>query len=192
MKNNFKFAIFIEFLVGTFTFGIVAELFLVPVATLLLIFYSISKTNKSHKSAEKLFTFLLTTVGLLIVFYASRNAVQSYPDLNILELSVIFSIPITMTLLFLPLSYIFALYSEYERLFIRLKLRLPMKKLSKKMKWKILRTCKFSLKKVKYFNVNYLMKFYSSMKLEDISLIIDSFSLSYRNHLNPFKKMVKK
>lgn len=192
IRNNLKLAIFIEFLVGTFTFSIVAELLLVPIATLLFLFYAMSKTDENYKPTEKLFSFLLNILGLVILFYAGRSAIQSYPDLNILELLIIFSLPITMTFAFLPLAYCFAIYSEYEMLFIRLKFRIPEEELRKNVKWKILKTCSFSLRKVQYFSQNFLMKFYSSMQLEDVDGVIDSFNFSYKEQLNLYKLINKK
>lgn len=187
VKNNFKVAIFIEFIVGAFTYNIFTELFLVPTITLLFLFYAFSKTDESYRPAEKFFSFLLSTLGLIILFYAGKSAIQSYSELNILELFIVFSLPITMTFIFLPLSYCFALYSEYELLFIRLKFRLPDKNIRKRMKWDIIKTCKFSLAKVDFFSGNHLKELYSTMKTEDTAEVIDHFIFQYNKKMKSIK-----
>lgn len=181
VKNNFKVAVFIEFLVGTFTFSIFTELLLVPISTFIFLLYSVSKLEASYKPAEKFFSFILNTLGLIILFSVGRIAIQNYAELNTLELLVAFSIPITMTIIFLPLSYCFALYSGYEMLFLPLKFRLPNKENRKIVIRKIVRTCRLSITKVEYFKKNYLGKFYSSVTEKEVNKIIKSFKPQYNN-----------
>ena len=181
VKNNFKVAVFIEFLVGTFTFSMFTELLLVPISTFLFLLYSVSKLKASYKPAEKFLSFILNILGLIILFSVGRIAIQNYAELNILELLITFSIPITMTIIFLPLSYSFALYSGYEMLFLFLKFRLPNKEKREMVKRKIAWTCRLSITKVKYFNKYYLGKFYSSITEKEINEIIKSFKSQYNN-----------
>lgn len=181
VKNNFKVAVFIEFLVGTFTFSMFTEFLLVPISTFLFLLYSVSKLKASYKPAEKFLSFILNILGLIILFSVGRIAIQNYAELNILELLITFSIPITMTIIFLPLSYSFALYSGYEMLFLPLKFRLPNKEKRKMVKRKIAWTCRLSITKVKYFNKYYLGKFYSSITEKEINEIIKSFKSQYNN-----------
>lgn len=181
VKNNFKVAVFIEFLVGTFTFSMFTELLLVPISTFLFLLYSVSKLKASYKPAEKFLSFILNILGLIILFSVGRIAIQNYAELNILELLITFSIPITMTIIFLPLSYSFALYSGYEMLFLPLKFRLPNKEKRKMVKRKIAWTCRLSITKVKYFNKYYLGKFYSSITEKEINENIKSFKSQYNN-----------
>src|SRR5690625_3304004 len=61
VRNNFKIAVFIEFLVGTFTFSIYTDLLLVPISTIIFLLYSVSKLDESYKPAPKLFSFILKT-----------------------------------------------------------------------------------------------------------------------------------
>src|SRR5699024_9945502 len=127
------------------------------------------------KPAEKIFSHLLNILGLIILFSVGKSAIESYGELNVLELLIAFSLPIAMTIIFLPLSYFFALYSGYELLFIRLKFRLPNKETRKKLVRKIVRTCKLSLTKVEFFSENYLSQLYSTIDEARFNEIMNSF-----------------
>ncbi|QKS73063.1 hypothetical protein FLK61_41475 [Paenalkalicoccus suaedae] len=175
IKNSLKIAVLIEFIVGTFTFNLSIELILVPLSTLLFLLYFVSKQNVTYKPAEKLLSFLISTIGLIVLFLAGRSAIQSYSELNFIELLITFSIPITMTIIFLPLSYSFALYSNYELLFKRLEFSLPDNKKRNKAIRRIILMCNFSLKKIELFSRNYLSMFYTSINESQIDQIFKHF-----------------
>ncbi|PXW81516.1 hypothetical protein DFR56_12110 [Pseudogracilibacillus auburnensis] len=179
VKENMKIAIFIEFLVGTFTFNLYVELLLVPISTLIFLLYTVSSLDKSYKSVEKFFSVVLSILGWTIIFFAIRNMVIQFSDLNIPELFVTFSIPITMTFIFLPLSYLFSLYSGYEQLFLQLKFRIRDRRNRKLIALKIIRVCNFSISKVEFFRRNYIGKFYLFVDKNEINNIITSFKNQY-------------
>lgn len=179
VKENMKIAIFIEFLVGTFTFNLYVELLLVPISTIIFLLYTVSALDKSYKSAEKFFSIVLSILGWTIIFFAIRNVTNESSDLNIPELLVTFSIPITMTFIFLPLSYLFSLYSGYEQLFLQLKFRIRDRRNRKLIALKIISLCNFSISKVEYFKKNYIGKFYLFVDKDEINNIIKSFKNQY-------------
>jgi len=179
VKSNFKLVIFVEFLVGTFTFSIVTELLLLPIATLLLLLNTIAATDKSYNPAEKLFSFLQVILGFTILYFAIKNVIHHYVELNSIDTFIAFIIPIIMTLIFLPLAYTFVIYSGYEYLFKMMKFRLPKDKKNRgRVKWGIFRSCKLSIEKVDIFKANYLKKIYSTMDEDDINRVFKSFRSS--------------
>lgn len=180
VKGNIKIAIFIEFLVGTFTFNLYVELFLVPISTLIFLLHFVSSLNKSHKSAERFLSIILNILGWIIILFAIKNVIIEFSHLNVPELLVTFSIPITMTIIFLPLSYLFSLYSGYEQLFLQLKFRIKDRRDRKLIALKIMSVCNFSISKVEYFRGNYIRKFYLFVDKEEINNIIKSFKSQYR------------
>lgn len=181
VKSNFKFVIFLEFLIGTFTFSLVTELVLIPVATLVVLFNAVTATDKSYKSIEKFFSFLQIILGFLILYFAVKSAIQHYIELNSIDLLIAFSTPIIMTFLFLPLAYLYAVYAEYEILLKIMKFRVPKdRKIRRKVKWRLLKACKLSRKKVGVFRRNYLMEIYTTMSEEDLDDTFERFSLSYK------------
>lgn len=181
VKSNFKFVIFLEFLIGKFTFSLVTELVLVPVATLLVLFNAITAMDKSYRSAEKFFSFLQVILGFSVLYFAVKSAIQHYIELGNIDLFITFSIPIIMTFIFLPLAYIYAIYAEYEILLKIMKFRVPKeRKIRRRVKWRLLKACKFSRKKVRAFKENYLVEIYTTMSEEDLDDTIERFRLSYK------------
>lgn len=192
-KSNFKLIIFLEFLVGTFTFSLVTELILVPIASLLFLFQAVSATNKTYKSAEKLFSFLQVILGLSVLYFAVISAFQQYNELNSIDLFVTFTIPIIMTFLFLPLAFIYGIYAEYEVLFRIMKFRVPKeKKIRRRVKWRLFKACKFSFKKVAAFKKKYLVEFHTNMSEKDLDDIIERFRLSNKNRTYYYKDVKKR
>ena len=180
VKENIKISIFIEFLVGTFTFSLYLELILVPIATLVFLLYIVSTLDESYKTAEKFLSIMSSLLGWAIIFFSIRNAINEFSNLNIPELLVTFSIPITMTIIFLPLVYFFSLYSGYEQLFLQLKFRLKDKRNRKFISLKIISVCRFSVSKVGYFKENYIVKFYSFVDKDEVNNVIKSFKEEYK------------
>lgn len=182
LKNNFKVAVFIEFFVKTFTFNFFVELFLiVPISTFVFGLYTVNKSLSSHKLVNLCFSFILNILGLVILIFAGMKAIENYTELNLLELLIIFSIPITMSIIFLPLAYCFALYSEFELLFLRLKFILTNNLNCKVIALKILLTSKFSLTKLEYLKKYFFAKLYPSITEEEINNIIKGFKNPYKN-----------
>ncbi|WP_062106542.1 hypothetical protein [Bacillus niameyensis] len=181
IKSNFKFTIFLEFLIGTYTFTLVTELVLIPIATLLILFNAVAATDKSYISAEKFISFLQVVLGFSVLYFAVKSAIEHYIELNSIDHLITFSIPIIMTFLFLPLAYLYAIYAEYEILFKIMKFRVPNeRKIKGRVKWRILKVCKFSKKKVYAFKSNYLAVIYTTMSEAEFDDTIERFRLSYK------------
>lgn len=179
IKSNFKFLVLLEFVIGTFSLSFVTEMILVPFASLLILFKAVSSTDESYKSAEKLFSFLQMVLGYTVLFFAAKNAVQHYIDLNNIDMIISFSIPIVMSFIFIPLSYLYAIYAEYELLVLRMNFKLPKeKKIKRRAKWKTFKSCKLSLKKIQIFQENYLPELYRKMNEKDLDYVFERFRLS--------------
>jgi hypothetical protein len=181
LKSSLGFIIFIEFLIGTFTFNLVTELILVPSATLLVLLNTVASMDKTFKPVEKFLSFVQVILGFSVLYFSFKNAIHHYIEFKSIDLLITFSIPIIMTVIFLPLAYMFAIYSEYDLLFKLMKFRAPKeKKIRRKIKWEILKVCKLSLEKVHTFRKNYLAQFYTNMSEEELDAIIESARFSYK------------
>lgn len=176
LKSNLKFIVVIEFIVSLYTFSIIIEVFLVLFATMIVIIQSVIKYYENLEMIKKLIAFLQIIFGSFIFYASIKNILLNYEELNALELAVTFSIPLIMTIMFLPVAYVFGLYSNYEQLYLRLKFRLSKdKKLNKKVKLQILLKCKLSLKKIQNFNDYILAKTYRNMNEEDLKKLITNY-----------------
>ena len=59
--------------------------------------------------------------------------------------------------LILPLEFGLEIYSDYEQVFVRMKFRDNQdKKIQRKNRWRVIRTCKLSLRKILLFRKEYV------------------------------------
>jgi len=154
--NNIKIVIIIEFIINTYTFSLVVELFFIPLVTLLVIMEVIAKKDKKYSSVIKIINGLYVIIGVVILFYVISNVVSDYRNFGSLDtLRNILLAPL-LTISFLPFIYFMMLFYAYERLFVRLNLGYEKSnKLKRYTKRKIIKHCLLSLKKVnKALNVN--------------------------------------
>jgi len=63
LRENINFIIFIEFIVSTYTLSLIGEIFLVPFATLLVLFQKIPKNDRKLIVVRRFFTFLQVLFG---------------------------------------------------------------------------------------------------------------------------------
>ncbi|WLV25355.1 hypothetical protein QR721_03765 [Aciduricibacillus chroicocephali] len=175
--DNIKVFVLIEFFVNTFTFNITAELILIAFATVLLLLIHVASSNQSYKHAEKLLSYVQIFLGFSIICFALKNAYQHYHGFNQIDLMITFSLPLVLSILFLPLAYLFAIYAEYELVFVMLNFRVCSEK-RKKVKWRIFTTCKLSLKKIYTIKLKYLKEFYKTMDYKDIDDVFQKFNIN--------------
>ena len=82
-------------------------------------------------------------------------------------------IPIVYTILILPLEFGLEIYSDYEQVFVRMKFRDNQdKKIQRKHRWRVIRTCKLSLRKILLFRKEYVNKMYGLMSEETFDNIM--------------------
>lgn len=154
--SNIKIVIIIEFIINTYTFSLVVELFFIPLVTLLVIMEVIAKKDKKYSYVIKIINGLYIIIGVVILFYVTSNVVSDYKNIGSLDtLRNIVLVPL-LTISFLPFIYFMMLFDAYERLFVRLNLGYEKNnKLKRYAKRKIIKHCLLSLKKVnKALNVN--------------------------------------
>ena len=95
---------------------------------------------------------------------------------NSIDLLIIFLIPIVLSLLFVPISYSFAVYSKYQELFIIMSFRGPEKKrIKRRHRWEIMKECKLTYKRVTYFRETYLKEMYVNMSQDEFNKIMEKF-----------------
>lgn len=84
-------------------------------------------------------------------------------------------------IVFIPLVFFFEIYAIYETLFLRLSfMTIKDKKLLNRRKWEILKLCKLSIPRIRYFEKNFLFKFYQKISEKEVQSIYDQFLNSYK------------
>ncbi len=170
--DNIKIVIIIEFLVNTYTFSLVGELVFIPFMTLIVMLDVVAKTDKKYLAVAKLMSRLQIIIGLVILIYATSNAISDYKNFGSLDTMKNFLLAPLLTISFLPLIYFILLFAAYESLFIRLNLGYEKgKKLKNYARRKIIKQCLFSLKKIKKasnMNIYNLMHIRNEKDVDDM------------------------
>lgn len=174
LKDNLTFTALVEFITGTFTFSFIGELVMQPLLIVLMILQS--SLVKKTESAKKVLDGIVGIVGLIIIGLTIKSIVDAIGDISFVDIIVGITLPIILSIIYLPIAYFFALYAKYELLFLRMGFKEPDdKKLRYKHRIQVIRLCKFSYKKVRRFLYEYVPKMYTRMSVAEFENIIDEF-----------------
>lgn len=160
IKDTIKWTIILEFITGFYTFSLGIELFLIPILTFIgmLVAYSDAFDNKLNESQKRVRPFLknvLSFIGLIIAGFVVYKTITQTKDLLTFDNLKSFLLPVFFTLAFLPFVYITALFMTYEALWVRLDyLTNHQQKLTKRLKWNILRVANISIAKLSNISEN--------------------------------------
>ena len=181
IKQNIQFSIFINFIVSYFTFFYFVELLLQLFLCLLIIFNVFTKEKIEYKIVYDLSNILLVILGLYFYAKAFGSILTQYDELLNLDTFISFLIPFIYMIVFIPLAFFFEVYAMYETLFLRLSFKtIKDKKLLNHRKWEIFKLCKLSIPRIRYFEKNFLFKFYQKISEEEVQSIYDQFLNSYK------------
>lgn len=120
VKANLKVLVVFEFIINFYVFSFWVELLLVPISGILGGLMGIAAVKKEYASLQKSLNNFVAIIGSLLVGYALYMTINDYKNLFTLNNFESFILPILLTIMFLPFVYLWALYANYETLFIRL------------------------------------------------------------------------
>jgi hypothetical protein len=170
--ENVKIIVLIQFIANTYTFNLIAEIILVFALVFLGAMQALAGTDQKYKSVEKLTTVLITILGLTIMANAVYFVVKEWGTFSSIKTLRSFLIPILLTTLYLPFVYIMALYSIYEKINVRLKMKSYIdKRLRSFIMRRIFLKYNFklkSLRKFQAFNLNNILKSKSKSEANQI------------------------
>lgn len=136
----------------------------------------IDKAEEEYAKVKRLLSFIIALVGFIVLGLTVKKAFADYVTLNSIDLLVTFSIPIVLSLLFIPIAYSYAVYSKYQELFIIMSFKEPENKEIRTMhRCEIMKACKFSYRKVTYFRKTHLKEMYVNMSQDEFYKIIEKF-----------------
>jgi hypothetical protein len=122
VRDAFKIIIVIEFLFNTYTFPLVVELILLPVLMFLTAILLFAEADKHNAQVARFLKILLSMFGFLILVFVLWKFVHQPDQIWSVDTLKNFALPIMLTLTYLPVAYAIALFSDYEQLFVQLKL----------------------------------------------------------------------
>ena len=124
VKDNFRVTAALEFVVAFYTFSLWVELLIVPVTTVLVAMQAFAEGKKDYKLVEKLLSNFLSWIGISLLIYATYKLVADFANFAQPEILTNFSLPVLLSVLFLPFLFIFAVFANYDREFRLLELRI--------------------------------------------------------------------
>ncbi len=145
--DSIKWIVLVEFLVNLYTFNFWIELFFVPFM-LIVVLLQIVSAHRKEAQMNRIFTNIISLVGLFLIAFTLFKSVEYYQ--NTFSVSVLkeFLLPIILTLVFIPLLMLFAVYMNYELLFVRLKYFVKDEKRLRQFKREIKMQARLNLRKI--------------------------------------------
>ena len=176
ITENFKFIVVIEFVISNYTFNIFIELLLFPILIFIIVMCAFAEKKPEYKLVYKVFNYMQTIIGFLILFFACEEAILDYRNFATIDTLISFSIPFVLTFAFLPVMYMFALLAGYSEIFVRIKInKIASPKLLRKAIAYIVILCNFSRSKVKKFELSYSRDLMKIENIDDLNQIVSKF-----------------
>ncbi|MCK4822955.1 hypothetical protein KA005_44755 [bacterium] len=172
VKELVAFTIILEFIVNTYMFKLLVELFFVPTIAILTAVYTYATIKTEYKIVEKILGTLLAIIGIAMFTQALIQIYYAFDKFARLDTVTDFILPPILSISILPAIYLLLLYASYELLFIRVDLILNSKEMQRYAKKLLILHCGFKVGKVKYmlkFRVNQL---YNTASKEEIRTIL--------------------
>ena len=172
IKELVTFTIILEFIVNTYVFNLLIELFFVPTIAILTAVYTFATIKTEYKIVEKIIGTLLAIIGILMIIHAIIQIYHDFDKFGRFDTLIDFILPPVLTISILPAIYLFMLYASYELIFIRIDIMLDSKEMQRYAKKLLILHCGFKVGKVKYmlkFRVNQL---YNTASKEEIRTIL--------------------
>ncbi len=113
--------VFVEFYVSLHVFSLFIELVLLPTITVLLMLSTVAAMQPKTRVLKGPLSVLTSLIGLAIIVYSTIQLVHSWNQVNWLETSRQFALPIWLTVGSLPFLYILSLFVNYQSTFMRLR-----------------------------------------------------------------------
>ena len=146
-SDNLKLVSILEFITNAYTFGLLAELLLVPLVTCLAMLKAVAGLKAEYKKLDTLLGYVLGVIGLSLFAFAVYQAVIDLRGFTSLHSLRDFFLPPVLSLAFLPFVYGLALYATYENIFVRLDFfNKEDPELARYAKWKVLTSYRANLK----------------------------------------------
>jgi hypothetical protein len=136
IKNAVKISAILQFILSIHTFDLWLELIVVPSVTLIIIMAEFAKRDPEHQIVVKAANNILVFVGFLVIGFTIHKLLTNFGEFAKPKTFYDFVVPTLLSILLLPYYYLLAMYSTYERIFIRLRIFIKNEELLKYAKWK--------------------------------------------------------
>ena len=121
IKENIALIVIVEFLLNFWTFGLIAEIIIVPVTVIICFLSVLAARKKEHQSAKRFFDWIFVIFGVVVIVNTVKHIIQTPNEIINISALKEFLLPILLLILNLPIVYGLALYNTYEQVFLRVK-----------------------------------------------------------------------
>lgn len=118
VKDNLKIIVLLQFLISYYTFSIFVELIFVPFMALLGGLLAVSQKDEKHLLVHGMLNKLIEILGLAVIVYAAYRMVRDFQEFAQFQTFLDLAVPISLSILLLPLIYLFHVYMVYELVFV--------------------------------------------------------------------------
>lgn len=176
--DSIKLSVIITFVVQLYTFNIIVELILVPFLVLITGMNALSKYKKEY---ETFTSYMLGIIGISYLVYSSSHILNDFQSFTTYNNLASFSLPIIMTILFMPFLYVLALFLIYDELIGRHgRLRFVLERNSNKhinyIVGKIIKSCNINVTKWNKFKREFANQLFNKSNKEEIDEIFINFN----------------
>ena len=120
--DDLKLAALIQFIVGVYTFNIVAELIMVPALVVLGGTLAVVQSDKKFTGLEKPISNTMSAFGLFLILFTVYMLLTNLAEFANEKTIYDFATPPLLTLLYLPFIFLMMVFTTYESVFIRFKI----------------------------------------------------------------------
>lgn len=172
-KDIFKGIVIIEFIGDFYNFNLIAELIMIPIMMIIVVSQVFTNDKAEYRPITKFLNGLILVFGIIVLINISYNLIQNFGEFANYKTLKSFLFPIILTISFLPILYLVALWSIYEIVIFRMQVKLEDWKDKIYLKIKLFKTFHFNRRKLREFQGK--MGFNPIKNRKDINLTIKKF-----------------
>lgn len=183
IKNNLSIAVLYEFMLNTFTFNLIVELIIIPAVFTVTLVSVFSDGKEEYKDVHWLSDTVLSIIGACILIGEFKIGLNGWRDINFVDSCISFIIPILYFICDIPLYFMIQIISLYQLIFSRMSIKdIPDENIKRKHRFQVIRCCKLSIKRGRYFLYNYVSRMYRLMDEGEFEIILEDFKsdLNYK------------
>jgi hypothetical protein len=120
IRDNLRLVVFLEFLVTFYSFELCVEILIVPAMTFVTLLLVVAQNDKKFAAVERLLNSIVMAFGLILVAFTAYKLVTDFGSFATAQTVSDFSTPTLLTLLYLPFTFVMAVYVSYENAFVAL------------------------------------------------------------------------
>jgi len=186
--DGLKFTVLVEYITGLFTFSLLIEIILLPIIAFIFAIYTFSEYYSEYENVKNFLLKIIAIITVIFFIFTFKMAIEIYPSLDPIDVMVEFSIPIVFSIIFIPLIYLFSIYSKYEQIFIRMQIKGQIVKNKKNYhKKKVFLACGLSYNKLCRFQKEFIKEMYLGMSEKEFDDIIKKFKDTNKHYSNSSK-----